>query len=78
MLSVELATLTTLRFQVFCALVQERHAGVGKIHKKGRNTLYASRASLLSEGTLPLEYFPLSTPDASGLQIVVPAMLICL
>lgn len=37
-------------------------------------TLYASRASLLSEGTLPLEYFPLSTPDASGLQIVVPTM----
>lgn len=45
--------------------------------KKQRKTLYASRASLLSEGTLPLEYFPLSTPDASGLQIVVPTILIC-
>lgn len=29
-------------------------------------------ASLLSAGTLPFEYLPLSTPDASGLQMVVP------
>ena len=56
--------------------MQERYAGIRNLPNKGSSTLYASRASLLSAGTLPLEYFPLSTPDASGLQIVVPAMLI--
>ncbi len=30
-------------------------------------------ASLLSAGTLPFEYLPLNTPEASGLQMVVPA-----
>ena len=30
-------------------------------------------ANRLSSGMLPFEYLPLSTPDARGLQIVVPA-----
>lgn len=55
----------------------QRNQDESSMHNKG-STLYASRASLLSAGTLPLEYLPLSTPDASGLQIVVPTIHICL